>query len=548
MPETVKRHIKRARDLFGARSNWHNHWEDCARIYLTSRSGFTTSHVEGDRRTENLFDGTPMRAARGLANSLSGLLRPQSQKWKWIKAADDKIDESDEFKEWAEEAGDILDAEFARPAARFLQASAEVDIDLAVFGTAVMFVGETKDKQGLLFQSTHLKDSLVMFSDEGLPVGMYRFRKMPVHQAVERWDEENLSKQLQEKFKSKPDEMVEFLHYVVKRENGRPDAFFSKDFPWTHTWVETVTEHRVEDSGFREFPYIVPRWDTSSGEQYGRSPAMIGLPDSLTLQAMGETILVAGQRQASPPLGVPADSAFNAVNTFPDGLTYYDPSLFNGRNPFFEIGTGGNLQITREMQNDYRDQVFAAFFRNVLNLPVDGPQMTATEVNQRKQEFLREVGPVFGRLETDYTAPMVERAFQLLLVAGRLPEIPQSIEGSKLRFEYESPVKRISQQIDAAAARLWRNDLEEMAANTGDASVLDKINKDKYADFTAEAAGIPNDLINGEDEVTRIREARAEAQAQAQAQAQTRELADLAKTAAEGAKAADLDISQILGG
>lgn len=393
MPETVKRHIKRARDLFGARSNWHNHWEDCARIYLTSRSGFTTSHVEGDRRTENLFDGTPMRAARGLANSLSGLLRPQSQKWKWIKAADDKIDESDEFKEWAEEAGDILDAEFARPAARFLQASAEVDIDLAVFGTAVMFVGETKDKQGLLFQSTHLKDSLVMFSDEGLPVGMYRFRKMPVHQAVERWDEENLSKQLQEKFKSKPDEMVEFLHYVVKRENGRPDAFFSKDFPWTHTWVETVTEHRVEDSGFREFPYIVPRWDTSSGEQYGRSPAMIGLPDSLTLQAMGETILVAGQRQASPPLGVPADSAFNAVNTFPDGLTYYDPSLFNGRNPFFEIGTGGNLQITREMQNDYRDQVFAAFFRNVLNLPVDGPQMTATEVNQRKQEFLREVGP-----------------------------------------------------------------------------------------------------------------------------------------------------------
>lgn len=516
--ELAKQHIRRAGQLREKRGVWHNHWDDLADIFLQRRLGFASSPVDGDRRTDHLYDGTPMQAARGLANSLAGLLRPQSQKWKWIKAADDEIDELDEFKEWAEQAENALDAEFAEPSARFLQASAEVDLDLAVFGTAVMLVRESENLNRLLFQSIHLKDAVVFFDDDGNARGMYQYRKMTLQQAEEKWRGKGvLSAVSQQALQDKKlDEKVEFLHAVVPREGGRPDALLSKNFPWTDLWIEVAESHIVQEGGFREFPYIVPRWDTSSGETYGRSPGMIALPDGSTLQAMGETMLVAGQRAAAPPLGVPSDGMFSAVNTFPDGLIYYDPTMFNGRNPFFPIEGGSNMPLTRDMQEDMRNQVFAAFFRNVLNLPVEGPQMTATEVNQRKQEFLREAGPVFGRLETDYTAPMVERAFNILLRAGRLPALPEVLEGRAIRFEYESPVKRVRQQIDAAAARLWRNDLEEMAANTGDPSVLDKINKDKYADFTAEAAGIPNDLVNDEDEVARLREARAQAQAEAQ--------------------------------
>ena len=45
--------------------------------------------------------------------------------------------------------------------------------------------------------------------------------------------------------------------------------------------------------------------------------------------------------------------------------------------------------------NDTRAQVFAVFFRNVLDLPTQNPRMTEDEVIRRKKEFLRVVGLAF---------------------------------------------------------------------------------------------------------------------------------------------------------
>jgi hypothetical protein len=393
----------------------------------------------------------------------------------------------------------------------------------------VIFAGESARLNHLLFQSVHLKDALVSFDDEGNARGIYRFRRLSLRQAADRWGAEALSEESRRKIaQDKTDDRVEFLHVVVPRPRGRADALLSRNLPWTDIWIEVAQEHEILNRGFRDFPFVVPRWDTSSGEDYGRSPGMIALPDADTLQAMGETMLVAGERAADPPLAAPADGIISEVNTFPGGLSYYDPTITNGRNPFFPIESGANMPLTRDMQLDHRQQVFDAFFRNVLNLPVQGPQMTATEINARKEEFIREIGPVFGRLETDYTAPLVERAFSILLRTGQLAPIPDALQGETIRFDYESPVKRIRQQTEAAATRLWRLDLEEMAANTGDASVLDVIDRDAYARFTAEAAAIPHRIVAPEDTVERRRADRQQAQQQAEQTA-------LLKTATENA-------------
>lgn len=538
---TVKRHIRRAQDLKGTRSVWHNHWDDLARVMLPRRLGFASTPMEGERRTDELFDSTPMQAARGLANAVGGLLRPQGRKWTRIRVTDDNLENLDEVKEWVEKADEAITNAFSEPSSRFLQGSAEADLDLAVFGTAVLFVGETENLTSLLFQSVPLKEAVVFFGDDGNAHGIYRNRKMTLGQAEEKWGRDALSEKSRRALASnRLDEKVEFLHAVVPRETGRDDAILSRNFQWTDLWIEVAEEHVILERGFRDFPFVVPRWDTSSGETYGRSPGMIALPDACTLQAMGETMLVAGQRAADPPLAVPADGIVSEVNTFPGGLSYYDPTNFDGRNPFFPILNGANMPLTRDMQRDYRDQVFAAFFRNVLNLPVEGPQMTATEVNQRKEEFIREIGPVFGRLESDYTAPMVQRAFKIMMRTGRLPDLPQILEGRTIRFEYESPVKRVRQQIEASAAQLWVREMVEYSGATGDISVLDNINTDQYAKFSARAAGIPSDMVNSRTAVDQIRQTREQAQLQAAQMQSLGETVNIAGTAASAANTAGL--------
>lgn len=534
--------IKRYEKLNADKSQWHSHWDDLARVMLPRRLGFSSTTIEGERRSDSTFDGTPMQAARGLANAIGGILRPQGLPEVEIKAEEDAINEMEEALIWLANAEKLLRAAFNNPKSRFRTSSSEKDLDLVVFGTAIMFIGESQQRNHLLFQSVHLKDGVPYFNEDGAPEGMFRKLRMPYHQLVQRFGEEKLSKETREKGEKDPDAKIDILHVVVPRESTKSKPLFAKDLPIADYWIEMDKKHLISESGFHEFPFIVPRWDTSSGEDFGRSPGMIALPDSDTLQAMGETILIAGQRAADPPLAVPNDGSFSAVNTFPGGLVYYDLETATAMrgNPFFPLVSGSNLPISRDMQADVRDQVWAAFYRNILRLPVTGPEMTATEIMQRKDEFLREIGPAFGRFEVDDTAPTVERAFMIKLRAGGFGPIPPILQGQNIRFEYDSPVIRVRKQIEAAAARLWAQERIEIAASTNRPEILDVVNFDELSRFSSDALGIPKDIVNSEEVVENIRKARQEAmEARQREEAQIKSMmaanaaADIAKKGAE---------------
>lgn len=540
MTDKITKILKRWDQRRGEISQWFPHFEDLARVMVPRRMGFTSTLVEGERRTDHVYDGTPMQAARGLANAIGGMLRPQGIPEIKMKAEDDDIDEMEEAKDWFEDSQNRMKKAFSNPKARYLHASGEKDLDLVVFGTAVMFQGESQARSHLLFQTLHLKDATPCFNDDGAADGMFRKRNMPVRHLAERFGESKLSDRTREVLKQTPDKKIEVLHAVLPRENYREGALLAKNLPFMDIWIELEAKHELAEGGFHEFPFIVPRWDTSSGEDMGRSPGMIALPDADTLQSMGETILIAGQRAADPPLAVPNDGSFDAINTFPGGLAYYDieSAMAVRGSPFFPIESGTNLPITRDMQADTRNQIWAAFFRNVLNLPVQGPQMTATEIIARKKEFIREMGPVAGRLDADDTALTVERAFMLMLRANAFRPIPKILQGRNIRFEYESTVKRIEKQIEASAAKQWAAEIITLGQVKPEA--MDLINVDELGRFTAEADGVPRSIVNGKDTVEAIREQRAEAMAAQQKALAIQQMAEVAKTGAEAADKAGL--------
>jgi len=530
MAENTNNIIQRWKKLSAAKSQWHSYYDDLARIFLPRRLGFASTVNEGGRRTDDLYDSTPMQAARGLANAIGGMMRPEGLPEVTMQTDDDALNNSEEVKEWLADSERRLKDAFNNPKARYRQASSEKDLDLVVFGSSPMFIGEAKNS--LLFQSIHLKDATPFFNEEGSIEGMFRERKFTLRQAVNRFGQNKLSQESQKKFEKDPDDTIKILHAVLPRKESKVSPLFARDLPIADLWLEIEGKNTLSEGGFHEFPFIYPRWDTTSGEDAGRSPGMIALPDGDTLQAMGETILIAGQRAADPPLAVPNDGSFNSINTYPGGLVYYDvdtASELRG-NPFFPIESGMNLPITRDMQRDTRDQVWSAFFRNILNLPVEGPQMTATEVMQRKDEFLREIGPTFGKLETDDTAPTVERAFMIMLRGGGFLPIPEVLQGKNIRFEYNSPVKRIRQQVDAAAARAWAE--EQFVIGQVKPEALDLVNADALGRFSAEAAGIPKQIVNSAEVVVGIQQQRAEAQAAAEEAQQLQQIASLAKDGA----------------
>lgn len=520
--------LARQKRLADARRTWESHWQELAEFLLPSRADISGARTSGGKRTERQFDSVPMQAARGLAASLDGLLKPKTQRWFALRAVEDALNDDENAKLWLREAEDRLFRALYDPKARFLQRSAEVDLDLVVFGTGVMFIGERRGVDGLLFQSLHLRDTFLAENADGEIDTVFRRMRLTARQAAQKFGREAIGAQTRDALdRDESDRVFEFIQAVLPRTDRDPRRRDVRHMPFASIVIDVESEHMVGESGFREFPFVVPRWDTATDEVYGRSPGMLALPDINTLNQMGRTILEAGHKVVNPPLLVPNDGIQANPRTFPGGITPFDAALLmqtGGRPPVMPLVSGANIPLGREMQNDVREQIWAAFFRNVLQLPFSGPQMTATEILARKAEFMRVIGPTFGRLEADYTGPMVDRAFRVLLRGGALPEPPPALRGTGVRFEYASPIARAQKQIDAAALGKTVQDLAPLAAQNP--ALLDNFDEDRVARDVAEANGLPQHWIRPAATVAQLRAGRAAA---AQAEARARDAERLAE-------------------
>ena len=528
--------LSRHSRLRSERDVWMEHWQDLAEVFLPGRADFTVQRVEGDRRTERVFDSTQMIARRGLSSSADSLMKPKSQRWFTVFTGDDELDEDREVKEWLGVVNERMWRSIYNPRSRFAQRSAEVDDDLVTFGTGLLLILRGRDR--LTFRSLHLKRVVFAEDEDGNIDTLFIEMEPTARQAAQRFGLENLgakTRELLDGQNNQPDKPVPITWVIMPRAERDPLSLDNRQFAWASLVIDVNSEHVIEETGFHEFPAAIPRWDTRAEEIYGRSPAMLALPDANTLQQMGKTNLIAGHKAAEPPLLAASDAVFGTPRTFPGGITYFDASMARelGGSVVTTLQTGGNIPLTREMQNDTRDQIWQAFFRNVLNLPVGGPQMTATEILERKDEFLRTIGPVFNRLEDDYPAIIVRRSFRILLRAGVFPPPPQAMRGRTVRFRFQSAVEQARRQIEAAAAARAFELITPVG--TVQPEVWDNFDGDEMARDVPETFGMPAKWLRSIDERDRIREQRAQAQQEAAQLARVQQTAEIAETAAKAA-------------
>ena len=503
---------------------------------LPKRADFTVTEEPGSRRQGGTvrYDGTPILAARNLAAALDGLLKPKSERWFQVKAEEDDLNDLDAVKLWLADTEDRIFSAIYNRRARFLQSTGEVDLDLVVFGTGVLFTGVNANIDKLLFRSFHLKNSYIQRNSEGDVDTIFIRQMFTARQAIQEFGEENVGQPVKDNMKAgKSEEKHEFAWMVMPREDRDPRMIDNRNMPVASIWLDIDGERKVAESGFSKFPFQVPTWDNAADEDYGRSPGMVALSDANTSNAMGKTMLRAAEKVTDPPLVIANDTVLGRVQMFAGGVNYFDLEAARrlGQIPIKALDTGGNLPVGREMQNDTREQIWQAFFRNVLQLPVDRPQMTATEVLERKEEFIRTIGPVFGRLESDYTGAIIDRVFDIMNDLNAFAEPPEELRGKNLRFEYTSPVQRAREQIQAAAAARAAEVL--IPYIQADPSVMDNFDGDQISRDVGVASGMPPKWLRPVEAITQIRQTREQQLQQQQELATAGMVADVAAKASQ---------------
>ena len=515
------------------RDPWLDLWQELAEVYLPGKAHFTARRIAGERDNEEIYDSTPRRAARELAAAIDGLIKPKTSNWFQPFIEDEKLMDNFEVKRYLDTVQDRMWRAIYRTEARFIQRSSEVDTNLVVHGWGTLWITENRARNGLLFKSFHNANVAYDENADGTIDAVGVCEILSARQAAAKYGEKNVSPKILECLKkddvANASKRFEIVNLVFPNTDNLGRGFGFRRMPYQSVIFDPENEFIIDEGGFNEFPAAIPRWDTEAGGCYPRSPAMIALPDALTLQSISRTLLVAGERAADPPLMVPSDAFLSPVRTFPGGLSVFDvQALADGQinTPVFPLPTSNNIPVGREMQADYRFQVESAFYRDVMKIPEGAP--TATEVLERKEEFIRALGPIFGRLEADYVGAMIRRIYNIMDRAGAFPDKPVQLEEAPIDFRYQSPLQQARKALEVAGL----NRTLEIAAPMLEIKpeMMDYIDSDAIMNDSPEWSGIPSRWIKTKEDIEETRAQRAQEQ-QAQQQLEN------AKPVAESLKA-----------
>ena len=521
--------------LTGRRQPWMPYWQQLADVLLPTQADFVTQQTPGTQRGAEIYDGTPRLALRELATTIDGLIKPKTSAWFDVETEDQDLNELEEVKLWLEMVKDRMWHHLYKKDARFIQRSCEVDLSLVCFGWGTLWVQENKLKNGLLFRSFHNSQVAIDENDEGIIDKICIEEMLTSRQMAMIYQDRKMeipSKIKDQMAKTSSDKKFKLVKLVMPRDDYDPKLKLSKrGMPFYDALIDVESEMIIEEGGYMEFPAAVPRWETSPGEIYTRSPGAMALPDAKTLQAMGKTLLIGGQRAVDPPIWVQNDSVVSPLRTFPGGITVIDASDIGNQSPVGAFPVATNLPIGRDMQADYRAMVEAAFFKNVFRIPIETHQMTATEIVARKEEFIRTIGPVFGRLETDYIGHTVERVFNIMDRANAFPERPDSLQDVKVTFKFQSPIQQARKQMEIASLSQSLTLLAPIAEVQPE--IMDNFNGDEIARDAPEWGGLPNRWLRNKKEVEGMRAQRAQGQGAQQTLAASGPITDAIKNVAQ---------------
>lgn len=492
---------RRYKTLKSQRTNWESHWQQLADYMLPRKADITKKRMQGDKRTELIFDGTAIHAVELLAASLHGMLTSPSTPWFSMRYRDPELQQNDVANEWLEASLDQMYKAFQR--SNFQQEIHELYYDLVVFGTAAFYV--EAEPNGIRFACRHIAEICVSENQDGRVDTVYRHFKMSARAIAMQFPEPNLSAKIKKDLEDDPYKEHDLVHVIYPRSEAGGKA--SKDKPVASVYYTADDKQLLSESGFDEFPFMVTRFVKDSVSTYGRSPAMTALPDVKMLNKMSETTIKAAQKQIDPPLMVPDDGFMMPIRTTPGSLNFYRSGTRDRMEPL-QIGANNPLGLNMEEQR--RNAIRQAFFVDQLLLG-QGSNMTATEVLQRNEEKMRLLGPVLGRLQAELLQPMISRSFALLLRGGLLPTPPEELQGMDIDIEYVSPLAKAQKLTDLQS---MLRGFEVMLQMAQVAPVMDYLDEDGLVQYVVETTGMPARVIRGKAEVDQMRRAKAEATAQ----------------------------------
>lgn len=498
--------------LEGNRNRFIDRWTE-AQKYVAANV-YSWEDLDAIPETPKRYSSAPCNYLAVMQSGLIGYSVSPNIQWFKLSLENFELLSLYGVKDWLEKVEEVMNAEFNR--SNFYKQVNSWIGDAGTIGHGVMLIEDDVAQNRLIYTTERSNEIYLDVNSHGEIDTVFRRYLMTVRNAVEFFGLENLDETIRDQYKevNQWNNKIEILFCVMPREDYNPQMQDAKNMPYAAIYVDKSHNKIIKESGFKEMPYSVFEWEQIPGLAYSNSPAINALPDIKFLNIATKTSEEIAQTSAEPPMK--ASQEVREINILPRGMTY----LPNPNSILEPVKTGENypitLQVTQQIEQRVRDWFNVDFF---LMLQQKEGKMTATEVMELQGEKSAVLSNLIVNLNSALSK-IIERSFNLLMDAGRLPLPPETLQGVKasMKIDFMGPLAVAQKKYHTAGgianALQLAGGIMQMFPNSGDFVDADELMK-----RALEGQGMPQAVIREDDDVKKLREDRLKAQQAAEQEA-----------------------------
>lgn len=553
MDPEMKRTRRVADSLKASRQPWEDHFTDLEQHFLPRRGGFSSDPANkaesdrGKRLNRKMLESTPMRALRILKSGMHAGVTSPSRPWFRIQPVDPDKRERPAVKKWLSKVEYEMRRVLSRGGLYNMLHTGYGD--LGVYGTEAAIIEDKGDIDlrgiqlvpGSFWLGMSGEDYIdTLYREFGMSlgqvVGKFVFKGNPrgepdwdvvPHRIKKMYDDGDIGKMVT---------VCQLIMPRMERDERRMDK--SNKPIASQYWLKDddradSMKKLLANSGYNRNPISASRWETAGHEVWGRSPAMEALPDTKELMSVMRDLAEMRKRLNRPPMNAHTDLRNSRFSLLPGSVNFMaDPD--KGLRPAFQ--TDPRFDAINEQKAELKDSIWSAMYADLFMMisNLDRRMITATEIDERREEKLIALGPVLERLHFEKLTPLVKRVYQRVVDSGIAGPAPQELDGEPLEIDFVSMLAQAQKAVATGS-------MERFAAYVGNVAaakpgVLDKLDEDQAIDEYADMIGVPPGVVRSDEETRMIRQQRQQAEAQAAAVAQAVEGTKAMQQGAQAAK------------
>jgi len=475
----IKQRFKNARD---ERAQVETYIDSAFRYTVPQRRIYIESQNKM-RPNPEIYDSTAVIGVQRFATKMQSMLVPTSQTWMKFKDGSnyEKDEGHAERQEQYDKDTDVFFEEIKH--SNFDTQVAESFQDLAITTGAILINPSPVGSQSCIqFKAVPIHELYVENPSDGHIRTAFREYEIRLDKVTETYVGAKLSPKHEKVLSKDPNATVRITESCIYS-------------PLTDTSDVDITD-MAEEWQFLSLvepvsPWVIFRENVVAGVALGFGRVLRVLPDIKTVNKIKQLILQAGSIAVSGTFTASDDGVLNPYNVRLRAGGVIPVNSNDPRNPSIaRLDTPTNFDWgmieTQQLQATINDMLLSNPYGSIEQTPV----RSATEIASRNRELFDSVSSSFGRMQTEFIAPVIKRSTYLMKQAGRIGD-NVLLDGRETSFDYVSPLTRLQQSADIENVLEWLS----VVGTFGEETLQLSANMDKVPAWLGEQYSVPQELI-----------------------------------------------------